>query len=109
MIECCFRDERGSRADRFEAVSSHTTLVGEARMQEDKSTVFDLERQISVVAVQIKQQQRLVESLGNGLDRLHALSVYADLLRAEYDLESHRARLKKQLSAYSLSGAPGGT
>jgi hypothetical protein len=78
-------------------------------MQEDKSTVFDLERQISVVAVQIKQQQRLVESLGNGLDRLHALSVYADLLRAEYDLESHRARLKKKLLAYSLSVAPGGT
>jgi hypothetical protein len=78
-------------------------------MQDEKSTVFDVERQISVVAVQIKQQQRIVESLGEGLARLQALSVYADLLRAECDLESHRARLKKRLSAYSLSGASGGT
>ena len=72
-------------------------------MQEEKSTVFDLERQISVIAVRLKQQQRIVESLDEGLARLQALSVYAELLRAEHDLESHRARLKKKLSAYRLS------
>ena len=72
-------------------------------MREEKTTVFDLERQISVVAVRLKQQQRIVESLGEGLDRLQALSVYADLLRAEYELESHRARLKQKLSVYSFS------
>ena len=78
-------------------------------MQEEKSTVFDLERQISVVAVRIKQQQRIVDSLEEGIDRLEALSIYADLLRAEYDLERHRARLKKKLSAYSLSSVAAGT
>ena len=78
-------------------------------MQEEKSNLFDLERQISFVAVRLKQQQRIVESLEEGLDRLQALSVYADLLRAEHDLESRRAGLKKKLSAYSLSAGAGET
>ena len=78
-------------------------------MQEEKSNLFDLERQISFVAVRLKQQQRIVESLEEGLDRLQALSVYADLLRAEHDLESRRAWLKQKLSAYSLSADAGET
>jgi hypothetical protein len=74
-------------------------------MHETKSTIFDVERQISVIAVRVKQQKRIIGELPEGLGRLEALSVYAELLRNEYELERYRAQLRKQLSAYSLSGA----
>ena len=73
-------------------------------MQEEKSTIFELERIISVVSVRVKQQQRVIDGLRDPAARIEALSVYADLLRAEYELEEHRAKLKRQLAGYRLPG-----
>lgn len=78
-------------------------------MHESKSTIFDVERTISIVAIRVKQQQRLIEGLGEGPERIEALSVYAELLRAEYELEEHRARLKRQLFSYKASDRAAGS
>ena len=74
-------------------------------MHETNPTIFEIERQISIIAVRVKQQKRIVEGLPEGVERLEALSVYADLLRHEHELERYRSQIRKQLSAYRLTGA----
>ena len=74
-------------------------------MHESNPTIFEIERQISLIAVRVKQQKRIVDGLPDGVERLEALSAYADLLRNEHELERNRARIRKQLSAYRLTGA----
>jgi hypothetical protein len=78
-------------------------------MHETNPTIFEIERQISIIAVRVKQQKRIVESLPEGVERLEALSLYAELLRNEHGLERYRAQIRKQLSAYRLTGAAAST
>lgn len=59
-------------------------------MRETNPTIFEIERQISIIAVRVRQQRRIVEGLPDGVERLEARSVYADLLRNEHELERHR-------------------
>ena len=73
-------------------------------MHEQRATIFELERQIAVVAIRLQQQHRIIGGLPDGPERIEALSEYAELLREEHDLERNRAQLNKQLSAYSWSG-----
>jgi hypothetical protein len=71
-------------------------------MHEPNATIFDLERQISVVGACIKQQQLLIGGLQGTSERIEALSTYAELLRAEYELDCYRDQLKRRLSAHLL-------
>lgn len=73
-------------------------------MHEAISTHFDVERNNSVFAVRVKQQQRVIESAAP--ERIRAPSVCVDVLRADYQLEQHRARLVSQLSESGDASVP---
>ena len=70
-------------------------------MHEQRTTIFDLDRQFAIVDIQITQQQRLIDGLRDSPQRVEALSAYAELLRAQYDLQCYRDQLKKQFSRKS--------
>jgi hypothetical protein len=72
--------------------------------EQSKITIYDIERNIAVVAIQLHQQERIIEELQEGAGRLEALSVFADLLRSQYELEINRHGLRKRFSAYALPG-----
>ena len=73
-------------------------------MDELNTTIFNIERRISLVSIRVNQLQRVIDGLRGAL--INALTVFADLLRDEYQLEQQRAQLLNRLSACRFDDKP---
>jgi hypothetical protein len=73
-------------------------------MHQSKPIISDIERKLSVVSNRVERQQRIIDRLREGPERIEALSVYADLLRTQYELQEWRAKLTRRLSDYKMPG-----
>jgi Na+/phosphate symporter len=73
-------------------------------MHQSKPIISDIERKLSVVSNRVERQQRIIDRLREGPERIEARSLYADLLRDQLELEEYRAKLTRRFSGYKVSG-----
>lgn len=61
----------------------------------DQDTEIDqLDRSLRMLAIRLKQQERIIQELRTGVSRLEALSTLAELLRDQDELQRKRAALR---------------
>jgi hypothetical protein len=59
-------------------------------MQRSNSALSHIDSRLTVLAIRLQQQERIIEGLKPGPGRLEALSTFAEILRAQHEMQMQR-------------------